>query len=139
VTGGSTGLQPAGIARSLDRPLPYLDSVPGMQSHGLVRALTDGLLAALLSALLAGPGIVPGAPPVADQRDPSSAQGTGMEAPPGPTASAALAIAPAAIAAPLAANARFVTAFDPRAWCTAAGGTRPPRVVPRSAPTILRV
>jgi hypothetical protein len=111
-----------------------------MRSHGAVRAL-KGLLAASLSALLAGPGIVPGPPSPAHEGDASSAPGTGMEAPPGPTASAVLAIAPAALAAPLPAPApkRFVMTFDPRAWGSAADRAPRPAAVPRSAPTILRV
>jgi hypothetical protein len=110
-----------------------------MRSHGVVRALMDHLVAAMLSALLAGPSVAPRAPSVVDQSDASATQGPAMEAPPGPTASAALSMAPAAAVAPLSATARFVVTLDTLAGGRTADGTSRPAVLVKSAPTILRI
>jgi len=116
-----------------------IDSVAGMRSHSTVRALMDRLVAAMMIALLAGPSVAPCPPSLVGEGDASSAPGTGMEAPPGPTASATLSIAPAAMAAPLSATARFVVTPNPLAGARTADSTPRPAVVVKSAPTILRI
>ena len=70
-----------------------------MSSHGIVRALMDRLAATMLVALLAGSSVAPCRPGVADERTPPRRADTGMNAPPGPTASAALFVAPGGTAA----------------------------------------
>jgi hypothetical protein len=110
-----------------------------MSSNGLVRALMDRLAATMLVALLAGPGLASWQPGLVDAREPSPAQDTGMNAPPGPTASAALSIAPAALAVPLSATGRIVLAFDPLACDRPAVRVLRPAVAVKSAPTILRI
>jgi hypothetical protein len=110
-----------------------------MSFHGIVGALMDRLAATMLVALLAGPSVVPCRPGLADARDASSAQDTGMNAPPGPTASAALSITPPALAAPLSATVRVVVAFCPLACGRPAERPRRPATAVNSAPTILRV
>jgi hypothetical protein len=105
-----------------------------------VRCLFDRLAATTLVAVLAGPSVAPCRSGLAGPRDASTTPDAGMNAPYGPAVSAAVPIAPAAVAAPLSASARDAVAFDPRA-----GGRppdhvlRPPIVVVRSAPSILRI
>lgn len=111
-----------------------------MRSDGIVRALLDRFVAAaMVIALLAGPSVAICPPSRAHESDTSSAQGTGMDAPPGPTASAALSIAPAAMAAPVSATARFVVALYPLACGRIVDSTPRPAVALKSAPTILRI
>jgi hypothetical protein len=111
-----------------------------MSSHRIVRALTERLAAMILVALLAGLSVLPCGPGLAAARDVSSAQDTGMSAPPGPTASAALSIAPAALAAPLSAAVRVVVIeFEPIAGGRPTDRVLRPPMAPKPAPTILRV
>jgi len=110
-----------------------------MSSHGIVRALMDRLAATMLVALLAGPSVAPCRPGLADECFASSAQDTGMNAPAGPTASAALSDAPAASAAPLSATARVVVAFYPHACGRPTDRARRPAMAVKSPPTILRI
>ncbi len=110
-----------------------------MSSHGAVRALMDRLAALTLIALLAGPSVAPYRPDLARARDASSTADTGMNAPPGPTTSAALSAAPMGPAAPSFVTARVVVAFE-----SLTGGRPPdralrPAVAVKPAPTILRI
>lgn len=110
-----------------------------MSSHGVVQALMDRLAATMLVALFAGPSVAPCRPALADERDASSAPDTGMNAPPAPTASAVLSVAPDARAAPLSATARVVVAFHPLTCGRAMDRAVRPAVAVKSAPTILRI
>jgi len=94
----------------------------------MVRALIDRLAAMTLMALLAGPSVAPCRSDVPDERDRSSARDTGMSSPPGPTASPALSVVPAALAAPLSVTPRVVVAFYPLDFVRPID--RAPRLVP---------
>ncbi len=110
-----------------------------MLFHGTVRALMYRLAATMLVALLAGGSLATCPSGLADERDRSSPQDTGISAPPGPKASATLSVAPLAPAASLSSTARVVLAVYARAGGSPQG--KPPRLgrAFRSAPTILRV
>jgi hypothetical protein len=110
-----------------------------MRSHGGVRALRDGLLAALVGALLAGAGVVPCLPSLSETSDAGTAQGPAMDAPPGAAVAATLSVAPAAMAAPLSSASRFVVAHDTLACGCRADGSPHTAAAMKSAPTILRL
>ena len=116
-----------------------IDSAARMSSHGLVRVLTDRLVATMLVALLAGPGIASFRPCLAGEREASSAQDTGMNAPPGPTVSAAVSVAPVAVPAPLSATARVIVASHPLACGRPTGRALRPAMALKAAPAILRI
>jgi hypothetical protein len=99
----------------------------------------DRLVALTLSALLAGPGVILDASSPIDESGASSGQGPGMDAPPRPSASAALSLAPAAMAASCSAIARVIVTPCPVASGHPADDVGRPTGVVKSAPTILRI
>ncbi len=112
-----------------------------MGFHRFVRRVFGRLAAALLIALLAGPEVAPGPPPVAGERAPSSTPDDGMAATPANTASLNLAVAPAAAAAPPPASAvhRTLVSVHPHLWRVITDNAcRLPFAV-KSAPTVLRL
>jgi hypothetical protein len=129
---------PRAGARALAGPL-RIDSAGRMSSHGTVHGLMDRLAATILVALLAGPSVAPCQSGLARERDASSSEEAGMNAPPGPTASVVLSVAPAALAAPLSATARVVVSFDPVTCARPTVRVLRPAMAVKSAPTILRI
>ncbi len=112
----------------------------GMRFHGFVRRVLGRLAAALLIALLAAPEVAPGSLSVAGERAASSAHDDGMVATPTHAASANMAIAPAAVAAPPAsATQRVLVALHPLLCRIVTDGTSRLPVAVKPAPTVLRV
>lgn len=111
-----------------------------MEFHRFVRRVFGRLAAALLIALLAGPQIAPGSPPVAGERAASSAHDDGMAATPPNAASVNLAVAPAAAPAPPAsAIQRTLVSFQPHLWRVVTDRTCQPPFAVKPAPTVLRL
>jgi hypothetical protein len=109
-----------------------------MSSHGLVR-LMDRLVSIGLIALLVGPGLPACGPGASCASKPASAGDGGMNAPPGPTASA-LSVASPTVALPVAAAERVGFVDCSLRACGRPGERRlRPFTAPPSAPTILRI
>jgi hypothetical protein len=116
-----------------------VDAAARMSSHRLVRSLMDRLVAAVLVALLVGPGLAVGGQGSTAKRTTASATQAGMDEPPGPTASAAVSPAAPAPATPLAATAHVVLECSPSAGGRVAERARRAPVALHSAPSILRI
>lgn len=104
-----------------------------------MRAVMSRLAATLLVALLASPAVGPCLPDAARETGAASAQDPGMAAPPGPVASAAVAIAPVVPAAPLSASARVVLTFATDTSPRVGDRVLRPVAAVRRAPAILRL
>jgi hypothetical protein len=114
--------------------------VGGLRFHGLVRAGSGRVAAALLIVLLAGAERAPGSLSVASEEAAPSPQDDGMAATPAHPASAVPAIAPAGMAAPPAsATLRVLVTFPPLLGRIVTGSTSRLPVAVRPAPTVLRV
>ena len=109
-----------------------------MSSHWAVRGVMFRLAALWLVALLAGPGVGAHVPDPAPETG-APTQDAGMNALPGPAASAAIAVAPVSPASPLSAYARVSVTFS--IVTSARAADRAPRLplTVRSAPAILRL
>ena len=104
-----------------------------------MRGVTFRLAALWLVALLAGPGAGPRVPEPTRQAGAPSTQDAGMNALPGPAASAAVVVAPMSPAAPLSAAARVSATFRPATSERPADAALRLPVTVRAAPAILRL
>jgi hypothetical protein len=110
-----------------------------MSFHWTVRAVISRLAAALLVALLATPAIGPSLPDVGHETGAASPQDRGMDAPPGPAASAGAALAPATPAAPPATVARIAWTSAPVLCARLADRVLRSAGAVRPAPAVLRL
>jgi hypothetical protein len=110
-----------------------------MSFHGPVAALIRRLVAAVLVALLVGPGLAMIPPALADTPHATSAADTGVNPLPAPAVSALVSVAPAALAAPLSVPPRVLESVPPAYCGRPSNRTVRPASAARSAPTILRV
>jgi hypothetical protein len=110
-----------------------------MGSDDFVRVVIHRLAAALLIALLSGPGVASGPRAVPDVGPPASGQGTGMDAAPGPVVSTIVSLAPVPSVAPLAAVGRVLVTSDLPVSGRPAPGPHRTTLAAKPAPTVLRI